>query len=403
MHRNEPPTEDSSEPLTTTVLSVLIGSIAAERFPVVAKVFLYFWKSHFSATGGVATQADIAEASLVVVFVFSFVGIGLGAILARRGWVTDKQVMLSVFTMIVVALFAILDHSIPDPSDGTTMSFGRTVYSLGWPTALYLLAPLLLLRRRDNSTMSAIIRLIAVSALMAVFCWVSGTIIIRGAAAIHDLFRIMNTAEARLSDRHNFWILSPSSASPIAGACVVIVYAPLWWSQLWAEKGNFYRGIWIVICSLFVVSYAGLYGAIFYDDEWFTTLVESRLASTSQLFFAFGAYALAALTAVLLSAFCAMTRSAPVTDDTCWSANNAFWLCLPVFFGIGFAVTILLFIVPLLRLAGVTLAQMAFFVIAHFVHGIVLGFTMRLFTRVTKWIRPISGSPIGRSEVGAKT
>ena len=118
------PRRSNGEPVVTTAVALIIAYIVADKFPVIGKVFMYYW--NLVAKGGQSpTAASITEASLAVLFVFSFCGIGFGSYMARRGWVTYKQVMLSMFTALVTALFTIVNQSIPNALRRNTPAIGQ--------------------------------------------------------------------------------------------------------------------------------------------------------------------------------------------------------------------------------------------------------------------------------------
>lgn len=366
------------EPVVTTAVALIIAFIVADKFPVVGKFIMHNWNL-LTKAGQPPTGASITEASLVVLFVFSFGGIAFGTYMAKRRWVTYKQVMLSMFTALFTALFAIVDQSIPDVLDETRLSFGSTVYYLGWPTALYFLAPAFLPRMANSQRWVTATRLMAVSCLLAVCCWAAGGLLGLVGRFVHGTIDM--SGPANLSDPVKFWVLNPSTVSPIAGAAVVIVLAPLWWRSLWADSPAVNRWAWVLAASSFVVLYAGLYGRQFYATRgWAATLIDSDIGVSSWHFFrAFAAYAGAVLIAVGLCVFVTKRTVVDTIQGIGWPIGGSFWWRLPLFLGCAVLGAVVWSVIPLVNAeGGASAGQVAFLCVAHLLHGATLGFALQL-------------------------
>ena len=366
------------------IIGIVVGFIAADKFPIIASGVLYIWND-----GSEDYQRHLAEASLIILFLFSFIAVWLGAVFSKRGWVTDRQIMLSMFTAIVIAAFTIVDQSLPDRDGYTRIEFGNTIYYLGWPAVLYLLAPVLLPRVGDDSKMRSAVFLMAVSCVVALACYVSGAILVEVARLTNRAMGVLDGGIANFRDPLRFWLLRPSIVSPIAGASVVVAFAPLWWPHLWSESRALAKCAWIMGYSFFSVAYAGLYGkVVFAKKGWVENLVGCEPSISDWRFFVlFAAYAGAAFVAVGLCVFLTRDTKARRQGSIGWPISDRFWWWVPAFIGGGLVIAVVLFVLPVVtHCEEASGAQTAFLVIAHFVAGLVLGVSLRLFGVATRLI-----------------
>ena len=368
---------DYKPPLTTTVLSLVIGYIGGEKLPIAARLFLHVWNAGDSYPAWRDT-----EASLVMLFVLSFTGIVLGAFLAKRGWVTDTQIIVAIVTATLSAVFIMLEDSVLNRS---SLPLNRMIYFLGWPTLMYFLSPVLIPRTSMDERVTSAARLISVSTLVAVSCWATGAILVElfriwPIVLIHDI--VMAGGTANLADSRKFWTINPSGFNAVCGAYVVVAFVPLWWRRIWWRISATVKGIWIICYSLASIAYGGLYGKQFYvSNAWARALVgDSSTISDWRFFFVFAAYAVVPLVSMFLCFLFTRQKIRCGQEQDGWPVSRRFWWFLPVSIGVGFAIVVLIFVVPLLRNTGVTsLAQVVFLMSAHVINGIVLGFTLRLF------------------------
>ena len=370
------PPDQRSQPILVDVIGIVVGFIAADKFPIIAKVVLYVWN------GAEDYQKHLAEGSLVVLFVFSFIAVVVGAAFAKQDWTTDRQIMLSMVTALFVATFAIVDQSLPDHEGHARIRFGNSIYFLGWPAVLYLLAPVLLPRVGDDSKMRSAVFLMAVSCITALVCFVSAALLVEVTRGVHRSMDLLGEGAANFRDPLRFWILRPSIVGPIAGASVVVAFAPLWWPDLWSTSRAFAKWAWIIGYSLFSVAYAGLYGKLVFAGRRWVQLLASCDPTFSdwRMSMMFAAYAATVFAAIGFCAFLARDTQLRTQRAIGLPVRRWFWWCVPWLLGTGLLLAAVAVVLPIAtHCESASSAQIGFFVIAHFAAGAVLGVSLRPF------------------------
>ena len=131
-----------------------------------------------------------------------------------------------------------------------------------------------------------------------------------------------------------------------------------------------------------MVLYAGLYGACFYATRGWSATSDSGI-SQWQFFGAFATYAATILIAVGLCVVLTRKGVVHTKDGIGWPIGGSFWWRLPVFLGCGVLGAVACFVIPLVNHDGDASGKViAFFCVAHFLHGAVLGLSL-LFLSVS--------------------
>ena len=369
---------------TAALVGLVIGQIVGDNSITVAKLFLYFWD------GSSYEKWHVTQASLVVIFVVTCAGVTFGAFMAKRDWADDEQIVWSMVTAVFVALFAIIDQSLPEPVGDSQLPFIETIYYLGWAVGLWLV-PVILLPNPDRSFARRIRHaggLMAVSAGIAVVCWFSGAVLIQVVRYALDhhplLLETLQNKNGNPADSRRFWLASPSTVNPICGAFFAVAFSPIWWHKLWHRERVKAR-LWIISFVAFTFVYAAVFGGILYAERGCTTGAEAYALCAWKFSLAFGAIPVVVTVTVLL-AF-RLTQVEP-PNSIGWPVSGRFWWFLPLGLAIGFAaVAVLLGLAPLARLDGVSPTQIGALTIAHTVNGALLGLVLRVFEPATKLIR----------------
>ena len=358
------------------LVGLVLGQIVGDKSVTVAKLFLFFW------SGPTYPQWHVTQASLLVILVVACAGVTFGAFAAKRGWADHEQVVLSMVAAVIVALFTIIDQSLPNPTDSSSLPTKETLYYVGWVVGLWLVPVILL--PNPNGQLSEKIRrgggLMGVVSVMAVACWIGGALLIEVARYIvsHSaVSEVMADAGANLDDPRKFWLASPSAVNPICSVLFVVSFLPIWWRDLWRHTRIGKVCAWVGSFSAFGFIYSGLFGGVFYAARgWAADLVARGLADTWQFFFIFGAFPAVVIVTVLLSFI--LTRRDDMSTAAGWPVSSRFWLLLPLGFALGFAAVSLLGLAPLARLDGVSWSQVAVLTTAHAINGTLLGLTLRV-------------------------
>ena len=351
------------------------GSLRGNNSVTIAKMVVFLRDKSY-------TREMVAEVSLHVIFILATVGACFGAFAARRKWASFEQVVMSVSIAAIVALFAIVDHSLPIVNGDEVLPFGETMYYLGWVVGLWFV-PFVLLPSPDGSFSGWIRRgggLLVVGAAMAVACFVVG-------AGLQIAMRsILNTSgwldgNSYLNDTLAFWMARPITVNAICGAYVVVAFSGIWWRGLWRSAAS--ARIWTAGMSAFAIIYTGVYGWFFYAYD--------KSAAPWQFFLAFGALPAVVMLTVLIAY--GLTRRDSTDVPVGWPVSTWFWWLLPMGFAIGFALSALLGFAPLAQCDGATDKQLIVLVVAHAINGVVLGLTLRLMA-CAFWLIPDVPRPV---------
>lgn len=382
------------------LVGLVLGQIAGDKSVTVAKLFLFFW------SGPTYEQWHVTQVSLIVILVVACAGVAFGAFAAQRGWADHEQVLLSMVAAVIVALFTIIDQSLPNPTDSSQLPTKETLYYVGWVVGLWLVP--VFLQPNPNGQLAERIRrgggLLGVVSVMAVACWLGGTLLVEVARYIvsYDAISELTAgAGANLGDPRKFWLASPSAVNPICSVLFVVSFSPIWWQELWRHRQIGKACIWIASFSAFGLIYAGLFGGVFYAERgWAARLIARDLAESWQFFLTFGAFPAVMIVTVLLSF--RLTRRDETSTAVGWPVSDRFWLLLPLGLALGFAAVSLLGLAPLARLDEVSWPQIAVLTTAHAINGILLGLTLRVLGLATRLIsrghgaRPSDSPPVAQ-------
>ena len=229
----------------------------------------------------------------------------------------------------------------------------------------------------------------AVSCITALACFVAAALFVEVTRAVHRSLGLLGEGAANFRDPLRFWILRPSIVGPIAGASAVVVFAPVWWPDLWSTSRVFAKWAWIIGYSLFSVAYAGLYGKlVFAGRGWVQLLVDcDPTFSDWRMAIMFAAYAATVFAAIGLCAFLARDTQARTQGNIGLPVRVWFWWCVPWFLGTGLLVAAVVVVLPIAtHCESASAAQIAFLIIAHFAAGALLGVSLRVFGVATRLV-----------------
>lgn len=169
-----------------------------------------------------------------------------------------------------MSVFSIIDQSLPTPAGNSRLPPEKATYFVGWVVALWLVPGILLPSPGATSVrrIRSWVRLIAITAVMAVVCWLAGSGLVQVGVTIHDLFDYGESKGANSGDPRKFWLISPSALNPICGALFVVALSPVWWGALWPIHRRWAARIWIASFALFSVVYAGIGGLSYANRGW---------------------------------------------------------------------------------------------------------------------------------------
>ena len=357
------------ERFATTLVGLVLGQVVGNNSVTIAKAFVIWRDQPY-------TREWVANVSLQVIFVLATLGASFGAFAVRRKWASFEQVVTSVAIAVVVALFAIVDHSLPTVKGDEQLPFEETAYYLGWVVALWFV-PFVALPSPDGSFSGWLRRgggLLIVSATMTLACFVEGAVLELAGRRILEAGRWLEGG-SYLNDPLRFWMARPVTVNAICGTFIVVTFSGIWWRGLWRTVP--FAHIWTVIVSTFSIAYTGLYGWFFYAP--------GKSGAPWQFFLAFGALP-ATVTLTVLVAY-GLTRRDNMKIPVGWPVSKWFWWLLPAGLGINFGLSALFGFAPLAKLDGAAANQVIVLVVAHGINGFLLGLTLRLMVWVC-WLIP---------------
>ena len=353
---------------TATLVGLFFGQLVGSNSITIAKVWV-IWRCQ------PYTREWVAEVSLQVIFVLATLGVCLGAFAVRRKWANFEQIVTSVSIAIIVALFAIVDHSLPIVKEGGQLPFWETAYYLGWVVGLWFL-PFFLLPSLDSSFSGWIRRgggLLVVSTAMTLACFLVGAFL------EHLTRQILENSgwydgNSYLNDPLRFWMARPITVNSVCGSYVTVAFVGIWWSGLWRTISS--ARIWNAAISTFAIIYTGVYGWFFYAQD--------KTGAPWQFFLAFAAMP-AGVTLTVLVAY-GLTRRRDLDVSVGWPVLTWFWWLLPPGFAITFGLNALIGFAPLAQLDGAATNQLVVLVVMHSINGIFLGLTLQLMSYITRLI-----------------
>ena len=340
-----------SKRFPAVVVALVFGQIAGDKSVTIAKLFVFWFDKSYC-------QEHVFETSLVVVFFITFIGVVFGVYTSNRGWTKYEEIVLSVIIAVFVALFSIIDQSLPEPSGGSK-DLVEALYYLGWLVGL-LLVPYFLMPNPDRSFSGRIQRfvgLLAVTAVVSLVCWLTGAILVF-VVEIAPILIIVN------------WGANPKGVDPIAGAFFVVAFLPIWWQDLWKCQQTASARVWIGVAIFLSIVYSGVFPLI--------SKCSNHLCNKFpwEEFLSFCAYPAVVAAVVLLAFLCTRQGNSPKAVG--WPVSNCFWWFLPPGLAIGFCLIAKLGLAPLVDDEAHLLGA------AHAINGILLGLAFRVFNCATK-------------------
>ena len=381
------PSDLALKQFAAALVGLVLGQIAGDKSIVVAKLFLYLWNWEEQYKLWHVTQA-----SLVVIIITAFIGVIFGAFMVKRGWVNENQIVLSMVTAIFIALFVIIDQSLPTPLGESGLPFRETLYYVFWFIILWLIPGALL--PNPEQSFARRIRLwggmVAVLSVTALTFWLAGTLTIQGAVLLESII-IAECTVANSGDPRKFWLASPSIVNPICAALTVVALAPIWWRTLWSDTGVVKCGLWSISFIVFGIFYAGLFGGFLYAERgWAKVLVNNDVVSRLEFFTIFGSLPIIVVTVVILTYLLTRIKEpAGAAIRINWQVAGTFWWLLPVCMAASFGSFALLGLAPIVRLGGACQSHVWVLAGAHTMNGFIFGLIFRISEAAITWFRPL--------------
>ena len=377
----KPPAHNTNEPIKrfgATLAGLVLGQFVGGNAKTVAKLILYV------KDGSSYGEAAINQMSLVIVFAFAMMSAVFAGWVASKKWKEYESVLLSAASAILVALFFMLEFSLPVPMDRTGSSppearFFEMAYYLVWAVVLLVLPALLLPDQSStyDSRMKSAASLIAAAAGAAFVGFVFGHLL-RGTvkwylSEISWMQNLLRDAKPFALDQFEFWIANPATVSPVACAFIAIAFAPIWRQKLWRVGDTWSRLAWLASFSLFAIVWTGVFGAALYapSRDWAIALRGMNTEISGYTFFyAFAAYA-TALVLVLPLAF-RLAPSSARDDGIAIPAGRSFWLLASGLMFLAYTVVTWFGIGRLVAEFGAPTSQRWVLSILHGAHGIAI-------------------------------
>ncbi len=360
------------------VVGLALGYIIGEHSETVAKLILFFSRN------GSYESWRVAETSLVIMIIFIGLAMYFGRRASKLGLATDEDIILTLVSGLIVALFAIVNNSLPEPtiSSGSPLSTG--VYLIGWAIGLWLM-PMFFLPNPERSYelwLQRGIRLAVLTVTISVIFLVSGLVIAEiFQSYLPELFPNVFRSDSPCvpcRDRLDFWLIRPPIIHPILAALLLVILVPFWWEELWSKKDSPLAKYWWLCGSLMTITvYAGLIGVPTYlvDEFWARKLVDDSPLSILPFVVLIGGFPIIGFTVVLIS----YLLSRHVRSNT----SGMFWWFLSPGFALGFLIIAVVGVAPIYRLAEASTEQLAMMYMGYGISGAVFGALLPVF----KWLK----------------
>ena len=363
---------------SAAVVGLALGYIIGEHSGTVAKLVLYL--SH----NGSYESWRVAETSLVILIVSMGLAMYLGRRASERGLARDEDIILTLVSGLIVALFAIINNSLPEPTVSSVSPLSTGLYLIGWAIGLWLM-PMFFIPNPEKSYelwLQRGLRLAALTVTISVVFLISGLAVAEIFQShlperLENMFR-SDSACIPCRDPLDFWLIRPSIIHPILAPLLLVVLVPFWWEELWARKeSSLPRYWWLCISLMVATTYAGLIGSptYFIDESWTRDLIDDSSIAILRFALVIGAFPIVGFTVVLFSYLAAKhVRS---------KTSGLFWWLLCPGFSFGFAIIAVVGIAPIYRLAEASAEQLTMLYIGYGISGAVFGALLPVF----KWLK----------------
>lgn len=271
--------------------------------------------------------------------------------------------LISIGTAGVVALLAIVDYNLADTAE-QSLSAGESFYYLGWIFGLWF-APFILVNALTRDSASGY-RMAGGLLIMAVVMAMVGLL---AGACVEVLVKVVDWADERccdwfrIGDNQRFWIARPVTTNTIGAAYLTVAFSTMWWPVFW--RGRAMARWWLPGVSAATIAYAGLFGALFYEDGAEVSAVAGFL----------GFSALPGVVGLVTFVAGRSTRRESGDDGVGWPVSAWFWRWLPLGFGVGLGAVALWGLAPLGRQPAD--APVFVLVACHGLNGLCLGTALR--------------------------
>ena len=363
---------------SAAAVGLALGYIIGEHSETVAKLVLYLpHKGNYESW-------RVAETSLVILILSMGLAMYLGLRASKRDLVRDEDIILTLVTGLIVALFAIVNNSLPEPIESSGSPLSTGLYLIGWAIGLWLM-PMFFIPNPERSYelwLQRGLRLAAITVTTSVVFLVFGLAVAEVFQSyLPDRMKNMILSQSgciSCGDLLDFWLIRPPIIYPILSTLLLVIFVPFWWKELWTEKKASSARYWWLYVSLTVVSvYAGLIGSMTYfiDESWAGNLFAN--SSFAMLHFALliGGFPIVGFAVVLVSYLADKRIHGEET--------HLFWLLLFPGFALGFTIIAALGIAPIYRLAEASSDQLTMLFIAYAISGAVFGALLPVFA----WLR----------------
>lgn len=372
MHNAEDTAELSSNAgfrqLVAALVGAILGQLTGDKAFTMARIVLSFGEEG-------ADRGRVAEIALIVIFVAAGLAAFFGALTIRRKWARVEEVMLSVFLTIavavVVAIFTVVEYSLPPTPSTTNLRPGQPSYFLLWVILLWFGS--LIVIPNSGRAFSQVLKkgygVLAVAAPMAILGLLSGLAIDQLVRNIGSI--ALSGGECYWENDTAFWVAKPIGINTIFGSYIPVTFASLWWRGLgWSKTRE-----WTCMLGMTTVAaiYAGVFGVYFYGGH----------AAAWNRFLGFGALPVVGSCAVLLS-YLAARQQKKTTPPIGWTVSRRFWFLLPFAFAMACALVAVIGLAPLDAEGG--FKRVAVLMLAHGLNGAIIGMslmaTIWLFRRI---------------------
>ena len=246
---------ESSPTMPYYLVGAALGSVGWDKSLLLAKVALHF----FGDQKGIKDTEKIVEVSLWMLMLLTFCSILVGSRAAKRGWVSNAQVLGLMIAALITAALSIANETLTNSE--TVSLFCRTTYFLFWVAWLWLAAPcaapsLLLKSQLPENRSSMIVDLMAASCFVALICFGIGFFMTIGGEVLPCSFD---------------WVVEPLVLNVICSGLFVVASLPFWWQREQQHPRHARARLHVVYWGAFAVlpvAYGGVYGLAFSDASW---------------------------------------------------------------------------------------------------------------------------------------